>query len=89
MKALKEQAYKLGLATILRAFCYGIAAFSTNPKYAHMPVGQGNQVHRLPRQEDSTLDIESARSWEVPHDNGGLALDRQDGSDRLHQRGAS
>ena len=89
VKALKEQTYKLGLATILRAFCCGIAAFITNPKYADVPVGQGNQVHRLPRQEDSTLDIESARSWEVPHDNGGLALDRQYGLDRLHQRGAS
>ena len=63
VKALKDQAYKLGLATILRAFCCGIAAFITNHKYADVPVGQGNHVHRLPRQ-DSTLDIESARSWE-------------------------
>ena len=61
VKALKEQAYKLGLATILRAFCCGIAAFITHPKYADVPVGQGNQVHRLPR-HDSILDIESARS---------------------------
>ena len=40
VKALKDQAYKLGLATILRAFCCGITAFIINPKYADMPVNQ-------------------------------------------------
>ena len=82
VKALKDQAYKLGLATILRAFCCGIAAFITNPKYADVLVGQGNQVNRLPRQ-DSTLDVESARSWEGPHGHSGLPSDKQDGLDRL------
>ena len=41
VKALKEQAYKLGLATILRAFCCGIAALITNPKYADVPSVKG------------------------------------------------
>ena len=42
ISSLKNQAYKLGLATILRAFCCGITAFITNPKYADMPGGHGN-----------------------------------------------
>ena len=58
VKAFKDQAYKLGLATILQAFCCGIMAFIINPKYADVPV---NQVQRLPRQ-DSTRDVESAYS---------------------------
>ena len=33
VKALKEQAYKLGLVTILRALCCGITAFLLKPKY--------------------------------------------------------
>ena len=32
ISALKERAFKMGLSTILRAFCYGIVAFMTNPK---------------------------------------------------------
>ena len=60
VKALKDQAYKLGLATILRAFCCGIAAFILNPKYDDVPV---NQVQRLPRQ-GSARDVEAALSQE-------------------------
>ena len=33
LEALKGQAYRLGLATILRAFCCGIAAFILKAKY--------------------------------------------------------
>ena len=68
MKALKDQAYKLGLATILRAFCCGIAAFILNPKYDDVPV---NQVQRLPRHY-SARDVESAHSQEGLHGDTGL-----------------
>ena len=44
INALKERAYKMGLATILRAFCCGIAAFMTNPKYADVPGSHMNQA---------------------------------------------
>ena len=33
VKALKEQAYKLGLVTILRALCCGVTAFLLKSKY--------------------------------------------------------
>ena len=33
LEALKGQAFKLGIATILRAFCCGIAAFILKEKY--------------------------------------------------------
>ena len=79
VKALKDQAYKLGIATILRAFCCGIAAFILNPKYDNVPV---NQVQRLPRR-DSARDVESAHSQEGLHGDTGLLLDRQDRPDRL------
>ena len=67
VKVLNDQAYKLGLATILRAFCCGIAAFILNPKYDDMPV---NQVQRLPRQ-DSARDVEAAHSQEGLHGDTG------------------
>ena len=60
VKALKDQAYKLGLATILRAFCCGIAAFILKPKYDDVLV---NQAQRLPRQ-GSARDVEAALSQE-------------------------
>ena len=77
VKALKDQAYKLGLATILRAFCCGIAAFILNPKYDDVPV---NQVQRLPRQG---YDVEAAHAQEGLHGDTGLPLDRQDRPDSL------
>ena len=33
VRALKEQAYNLGLLTILRALCCGVTAFLLKPKY--------------------------------------------------------
>ena len=63
VKALKDQAYSLGLAMILRAFCCGIAAFILKPKYAGMAV---NQVERLPRQ---SYDVEAAQVKEGLHEN--------------------
>ena len=33
VSALKEQAYNLGLVTILRALCCGVTAFLLKPKY--------------------------------------------------------
>ena len=48
VKALKEQAYKLGLATILRALCCGITAFLLKPKYDNLLVTQAQRL-QLPR----------------------------------------
>ena len=83
IKALKDQAYKLGLATILRAFCCGIAAFMTNPKYADVPGSHMNNASRLQWQDSTMEDIESARSCEGLRDSGMPASDRRDDSDRL------
>ena len=67
VKALKDQAYKLGLATILQAFCCGITAFILKPKYDDVLV---NQVQRLPRQ-GSARDVEAAHSQEELHGDTG------------------
>ena len=65
--ALKEQAYKLGLATILRASCCSIAAFILKSKYDNMLV---TQAQRSPRQ-GSARDVEAAISQEeLRGDNG-------------------
>ena len=37
IRSLKQRAVHTGLGTILQAFCYGIAAFITNPKYSPVP----------------------------------------------------
>ena len=47
INALKEHAFKMGLGTILRAFCCGIAAFVTNPKYTDVPGRHVNPTGRL------------------------------------------
>ena len=60
VKALKDQAYKLGLATILRAFCCGIAAFILKSKYDNMLVTQA----RRPSRQGSAKDVEAAISQE-------------------------
>ena len=70
VKALKDQAYKLDIAMILRTFCYGITAFILNPKYDNMPV---NQVQRLPRQ---SYDVEAAQAQEGLHEDTGLPSGR-------------
>ena len=85
INALKEHTFKIGLATILHAFCCGIAAFVKNPKYTDVPGSHVNPTGRL-QWQDSTADvIESARLFEGPSDNSILGSDRRDDSDRLHQ----
>ena len=61
VKALKEQAYQLGLATILRAFCCGIAAFILKAKYDSVLVTHAPRTPRL----GSIKDVEAANSHEV------------------------
>ena len=58
VKALKKQAYQLGLATILRAFCCGIAAFLLKSKYDKVLV---TYAWKPPR-PDSDKDVEAADS---------------------------
>ena len=60
MKALKDQAYKLGLATILRAFCCGIAAFILKSKYDKVLVTQAQR----PSRQGLAKDVEAAISQE-------------------------
>ena len=81
--ALKKQAFNMGLGTILRAFCCGIVAFVTNPKYSHMPGNHVGPVGRLQGQETPADNIESARLSEGPSNNVAMSLDRQDAPDRL------
>ena len=81
INALKERAFKMGLGTILCAFCCGIAAFVTNPKY--MPGKHMNPTGRLQRQDSTADDIESSRPSEGPSNNSILGSDRRDDSDRL------
>ena len=56
VKALKKQAYQLGLATILRAFCCGIAAFLLKSKYDKVLVTHAQRPSRL----GSAKDMEAA-----------------------------
>ena len=63
VKALKEQAYKLGLATILRALCCGITAFLLKPKYNNVLVTQAQR----PSGQSFTKDVEAATPQEELH----------------------
>ena len=56
VKSLKEQAYQLGLATIMRAFCCGIAAFILKSKYENMLVTHAQS----PSSQGSAKDVETA-----------------------------
>ena len=76
INALKECAFKMGLATILRAFCCGIAAFMTNPKYTDVPGSHVNPTGRLQQQDSTANDIASARPSEGPSNNSILGSDR-------------
>ena len=60
VKALKEQAYKLGLATILRALCCGITVFLLKPKYDNLLVTQAQR----PSGRSFTQDVEAATPQE-------------------------
>ena len=72
VKALKEQAYKLGLATILRAFCCGIAAFILKPKYDNVLVTQAQRPSGLGFGQD----VEAAPPpQEEPHGGSGYKED--------------
>ena len=56
VKALKEQAYKLGLVTILRALCCGVTAFLLKSKYDNVWATQAQRSLGL----SSTQDVEAA-----------------------------
>ena len=56
VKALKEQAYKLGLVTILRALCCGVTAFLLKSIYNDMWAIQAQRASGL----RSTQDVEAA-----------------------------
>ena len=62
VKTLKEQEYKLGLVTILRALCCGITAFLLKPKYDNVWVTQAQR----PSGQSSTQDVEAATPQEEP-----------------------
>ena len=53
---MKQRAFDTGLGTILRAFCCGIAAFITNPKYSQVPETR-DDIERLQEQEIAADDI--------------------------------
>ena len=64
--ALKTQSYQLGLATIIRAFCCGIAAFLLKSKYDKVLVTYG----RKPSGPDSDRDVETGDSPDDQQDEG-------------------
>ena len=76
VKALKQQAYKLGLATILRAFCCGIAAFILKPKYDNVLVTHAQR----PSRQGSPKDIEAAIPQEECCGGSGLEVNQLKGS---------
>ena len=73
----------MGLGTILCAFCCGIAAFVTSPKYAHVPGNHVGPTEILQGQDSTVDDIESARPSNGPSHDIMLGSDRRDESDRL------
>ena len=68
VKVLKKQAYQLGLVTILRAFCCGIAAFILKSKYDNVLVTHAQR----PSRQGSTKDVEAAISQEELCGGSGL-----------------
>ena len=64
--ALKTQSYQLGLATIIRAFCCGIAAFLLKSKYDKVLVTYGQK----PSVPDSDRDVETGDSQDDQQDEG-------------------
>ena len=56
IRVLKQRAFDTGLGTILRAFCYGIAPFITNPKYSQVSETR-DDVKGLQEQEITADDI--------------------------------
>ena len=58
VKALNKQAYQLGLATILRAFCCVIAAFILKSKYDNVLVTHAQR----PSRQGSAKNVEAAIS---------------------------
>ena len=60
LEALKGQAYKLGIATILQAFCCGIAAFILTAKYEGAMMasttGRGRRTPRRDEEEPMNVD---------------------------------
>ena len=60
LDALKGQAFKLGIATILRAFCCGIAAFILKAKYegAMMASTAGRGRSSPGRDEEEPMDVD-------------------------------
>ena len=64
--ALKTQSYQLGLATIIRAFCCGIAAFLLKSKYNKVLVTYGWK----PSGPDSERDVETGDSSDDQQDEG-------------------
>ena len=74
--ALKKRAFNMGLGTILQAFCCGIVALMTNPKYSPMPGNHVGPAGRLQGQETTVDDIESARLSEGPSNDVAMSPDR-------------
>ena len=73
----------MGLGTILRAFCCGVAAFIINPKYSHMPGNQGGPVGRFQEQEAIEDNIEAARPTRRSGKEGTMSPGGRDEPDRL------
>ena len=68
VEVLKEQTYKLGLATILRAFCCGIMVFILKSKYDNVLVTHAQR----PSRPGSAKDVEAAIPQEELHGGSGL-----------------
>ena len=60
LDALKGQAFQLGIATILRAFCCGIVAFILKAKYegamTASAMGRGRRIPRRDKEEPMDVD---------------------------------
>ena len=68
VKALKKQSYQLGLATMLRAFCFGIAAFILKSKYDNVLVTHAPRASRA----GSAKDVEAAIAQDEMQGGSGL-----------------
>ena len=54
--SLKQHAFNTSIGTVLRAFCSGVAAFVTNPKYLQVPGTKESVEGGLQMQDATTND---------------------------------
>ena len=74
LEALKGQAFKLGIAAILRAFCCGIASFITKEKYGEALRTSTQDRNRWSRRKDEEEPMEVDQELEGALGNGSHPL---------------